>query len=357
MTVPRRPLVSVVVPAFNAAPWIADTLASVAAQTADPDDLELLIVDDGSSDDTVAAARESLAHARCRWNLICRPNGGPGRARNVGWQAAAGQWIQFLDADDLLDPDKLAIQLRRAALACSDTAVIYSAWTTFGLIDARWERPGLVVQPRLHGDVVEQLLHSENAIATGAQLYARNWLARVGGWDERWTNGEDHDLAVRVAFEGGRFVEAAADRPLFFYRRHGPAVTSLTTRSGRLNAEAWLRVAGMVEDQSRARHQLTPGRARQIARIYAGFGKWLSEYDWTAATAWFDRLERIEPRFLPEWSPKLRHLSRVLGFRRAAWVAARIRRLRRAPAASPHLVAIDPPRFTARPPGVPAARC
>src|SRR6185369_11003713 len=110
------------------------------------------------------------------------------------------------------------------------------------------------------------------------------WIEQVGAWDEKYTNGEDHELAFRVAFAGGRYEFAPSDRPLFFYRRHGPS--SLTNRSGQKNAEAWLRLAKFVEEQSRSRNELTPGRRALIAKAYGGCSRWLADYDWPATQVW-----------------------------------------------------------------------
>ena len=335
--------VAVVVPAFNASRWIGETLASVGAQTVNPASLEVIVVDDGSTDDTAERARTVLASLPFRSRVLCQANAGPSRARNLGWASCESEWIEFLDADDLLHPEKLARQIDTGMRAGPEAAVVYCPWQAFGTIDTRWEQPRRVARPRLEGDTVTALLDGGNAVPTGAQLFRRSWLERVGGWDERWRNGEDHDLYFRVAFAGGRFVCADADEPLFFYRRHPPAVGSLSNRSGRVNAETWLRVAADVEERSRALGDLPPERAARIAHLYAGCAKWLAEFDWRAARPWLDRLERLHPGYVPDWSGRLRLLSRLTGYRRAVWLAARLRRLRGPADPSPHLVEVAPP--------------
>src|SRR5258708_40363258 len=112
-----RPLVSVVIPLFNAEDWIEDTLRSVQAQQLDPKELEVLIVNDGSTDRGVERAAAVLSTSRIPYRFIGGPNRGPSHARNLGWRLARAPWIQFLDADDLLSPDKISTQLRAAANA------------------------------------------------------------------------------------------------------------------------------------------------------------------------------------------------------------------------------------------------
>ena len=103
------PLVSIITPVYNAAPWLRETLASVRAQTLT--DWEQILVDDGSSDNSVAIA-EAAAKQDARFRLIRTPqNMGPSSARNLAIEAARGRFIAFLDADDYWEPHKLSRQL------------------------------------------------------------------------------------------------------------------------------------------------------------------------------------------------------------------------------------------------------
>lgn len=341
------PAVTVVVPAYNSARWVGETLASVAAQTVGPAALEVVVVDDGSTDGTADAAERYLSATALRWRVIRQPNRGPGAARNAGYRAGRAAWVQFLDADDLIDPEKVAIQLAAARAADDSTAAVYSSWQKFGLIDPRWEL-GHPVTPGIgEEDTVLDLLRDPHGIATGSQLYARRWLDRVGGWDEEHRNGEDHELMLRVGLAGGRFRPVPAGRPLFFYRRHG-TLSSLTTQSGRANAEVGLRLAWSAAGWWRARGDLTPDRAAFLARRIGGSARWLADYDWPAARAWARRAHDLDPGYRPEWSGRFRLLAGVVGTARAMWLAAKVRGLLRQFRARPpahRLVTIDPPTF------------
>jgi len=88
----------------NSRQWIAETIRSVLAQTASTASYELVIVDDGSNDDSVEVATEALHGAPIEWRLVRSSNLGPSHARNLGWRAARGTWIQFLDSDDVIHP-------------------------------------------------------------------------------------------------------------------------------------------------------------------------------------------------------------------------------------------------------------
>jgi glycosyltransferase involved in cell wall biosynthesis len=102
---PGSPTISVVIPTFNRGPWLAETVASVLAQTLPP--LEVLIVDDGSTDDTPGVC----AHFPRPVRYIRQENAGVAAARNRGSAEARGEWLAFLDSDDLWTPDKLEVQL------------------------------------------------------------------------------------------------------------------------------------------------------------------------------------------------------------------------------------------------------
>ena len=97
--------VSVIIPAYNAERWLPETLASVAAQ--EWPDLEVIVVDDGSTDGTAAFVEQAYP----QWTLHRSENRGVSHARNLGTQLANGEFVQYLDADDILQPGKLARQV------------------------------------------------------------------------------------------------------------------------------------------------------------------------------------------------------------------------------------------------------
>jgi cellulose synthase/poly-beta-1,6-N-acetylglucosamine synthase-like glycosyltransferase len=114
------PVISIVIPCYNAARWLAATLASVLSQRGV--DLDVISVDDGSTDETSEVVRSICPDAR----IIRTENQGPNAARNLGTSFSSGEFVQHLDADDLLAPDKLAIQV--AALEQSGADVAYGDW-------------------------------------------------------------------------------------------------------------------------------------------------------------------------------------------------------------------------------------
>ncbi len=321
-------LVSIIIPAFNAAPWIGDALNSVLAQTYPHPQLEIVVVDDGSTDDTAAVARARLNTGDIQWTVLQQPNGGPSRARNVGWQQARGQWIQFLDADDWLDAEKIAIQMSSAQHLPEEAAVVYSTWQSQVPIAQYWQAVDQSVTPCISAQAAVDLLRTENFIATGSQLFRRDWLARVGGFDEARFLIEDNQLLLRMALYGGRFEYAASKRPLFFYRRR--AAGSLSQRDPNEFIDSCVLNAQLVEEHYRANGGLTVEAKAVVGASYFQAARYYAEHDAQAFERMVRQLERLQPHFVPLGPAHLRLLSRLIGYRRAERVAVLYRRIKRA---------------------------
>ena len=213
------PSVSVIMPAYNAERFIARGMASALAQSAG--DLELIVVDDGSTDAT--AARVS-ACSDPRVRLIRQPNRGVSRARNRGLREATGDWVAFLDSDDEWAPDFLASML--GALSSAPHAVLaYCGWQNVGLAGPRgapWVPPDFEAGDKLLSfmDMCPWPIH--------AALTRRAQLLEAGGFPEQYTHAEDYSL----------WLEVAAFRPivrvprvLAYYHWHdGPRATHQVVR-------------------------------------------------------------------------------------------------------------------------------
>ena len=206
------PLVSVIVPAFNAAAFLADSVRSVLSQTMD--DLECIVVDDGSTDGTAAVL--SGIHD-CRLRVLRRPRneGSVSFARNHGLAHASGRYVAFLDADDWWFPEKLQVQLafheRRPELG-----LVYCGYAT---TDPALARLRTVVVPsavdRLRGQV---LLEASGIGFASTALIPAHVLRDVGGFATHLSVSEDIDLAERIA---SRHPIAGVPRCLALYRGHG----------------------------------------------------------------------------------------------------------------------------------------
>jgi glycosyltransferase involved in cell wall biosynthesis len=188
-------LVSVIVPAFQAARFIERTLESALGQT--HAELEIIVVDDGSTDQTRAIV-ERVAGRDARVRLIRQANGGVSRARNVAIAQARGAYIAPLDADDLWHPTKIEKQLRCFRNAPESTGVVYCH---FAVID---EDDRVMLPRRIYhaptGHVYPHLAVGNIVGNASAPLVKRSLLESVGGYDEDFREGcEDLDFYLRLA--------------------------------------------------------------------------------------------------------------------------------------------------------------
>lgn len=196
------PSISVVVPVFNQAPTLAATLESLRAQTCP--DWECLIADDGSTDASRAIS-EPFLRTDSRFRYLHQANRGLPAARNLGIAAARGEFLQFLDGDDLLTPNKFSDQL--AAQRESQADVLYSDYLCFVSTDPR--NTGTYSRVVLRGDPVVDLAanwEKDLSIPVHCFLYRRSLVRACGDFDERMVCGkEDWDFHLRVALAGPRY--------------------------------------------------------------------------------------------------------------------------------------------------------
>jgi glycosyltransferase involved in cell wall biosynthesis len=190
-----NPMVSVILPTYNRLRYLRPAVDSVFAQTLT--DWELIIADDGSEGETAAYLDTLASDPRVR--LLRLPHSGdPGRSRNVALQAASGEYLAFLDSDDVWLPEKLAVQV--ASLERHRSC----GWghTAFTLID----ESGLLVTgararlwPAAEGWILEKLVKMETVIAISSAIFRRPLLEHVGGFDVGLPVCNDYDLWLRVA--------------------------------------------------------------------------------------------------------------------------------------------------------------
>jgi glycosyltransferase involved in cell wall biosynthesis len=319
------PAVTVVVPAFNAERWIGESLSSIIAQSYPKNSLEIVVVDDASTDRTSDAAAAILDRSGIAYRVIRNGSpSGPSAARNSGWRASRGQWLQFLDADDQLAPSKIELQACAAIAASSDIAALHSPWARLVQRDGRWiEAP--VMQPRTGDDPLLDLLRAENFMQLGCLLFSRTWLERVNGFDESLWFIEDVDLLLRLVMSGAALQAVSSPQALSRYRQHS---ASLSRSDDTRFVEGCVRNARLAECYWRDRGQLTAERASVLAGIYFMGARFFSGRDSHRFDALVDDVYRLEPNFLPKEPRTLRMLTRLFGYPRAERYAVQYRRLK-----------------------------
>lgn len=218
------PLISVIIPAYNAEKTIKETIKSVLNQTIS--DFEILVINDGSQDGTVEIV-ESITDSRIK--LFSYPNAGPQKTRNRGIHHASGDYIALLDADDRWTPDKLASQLK--ALQDNPQAAVAYSWTDYIDESDQFLRPG----PHIHasGDIFPQLLLAD-CIGSGSNpLIRQQALAEVGNFDESLPAAQDWEMWLRLA---ARYPFVVVPEVQVFYRISG---NSWSSNVYRMEAASW----------------------------------------------------------------------------------------------------------------------
>ena len=251
-----EPLVSILIPAYNAQEWIADTLRSAISQTWHRK--EIIVVDDGSTDQTYAIARQFEAQGVV---VVRQENQGASAARNKAFSLSHGDYIQWLDADDLLAPDKIAKQMAVLDESGDKRTLISSAW---GVFLYRYYRANFI-PTGLWCDLspIEWLLRkmgqNNTYMQTATWLVSRQLTEAAGPWDTRLLGDDDGEYFCRVllASNGVRFVREGK----VYYRGPGLAFRGLSHigQSARkidahwLSMQLHLKYLRSLEDSERVR--------------------------------------------------------------------------------------------------------
>ncbi len=220
-----KPLVSILIPAYNAEAWISDTLRSAIAQTWERK--EIIVVDDGSKDQTLAVARQFESE---QVRVVTQKNQGAAATRSNAFSLCQGDYIQYLDADDLMGPDKVATQMNALGPSPNYRTLLSGSWGKFLY---RYHRTKFIPSA-LWCDLspVEWLVRrmGQNLyMQTASWLTSRGLVEAAGPWDPRLLGDDDCEFFCRVllASDGVRFVPDSK----VYYRDSGSSSLSYIGRS------------------------------------------------------------------------------------------------------------------------------
>ncbi|MCK1708606.1 MULTISPECIES: glycosyltransferase family 2 protein [unclassified Bradyrhizobium] len=265
-------LVSVVIPAFNASATIDETLRSVRSQS--HRELEIIVVDDGSTDNTITVVRRNLAEDP-RISIIEQHNAGVAAARNAGWQVARADFVAFIDADDLWTHDKIEQQLRALLDGGKRTGLVYS-W--YDWIDAD-SCVSARSDPVFHAGQVLDYLCQGNFIGNGSSALVRR-----------------EALIVARGFESGlRASGAEGCEDLLFYCRVAEAYHFAVVPEYQIgyrylpnnmssNMPRMFRSWMLVADEIMTRH---PGRGPLLEQGFRSYARWLLRRALTSGQLWY----------------------------------------------------------------------
>ncbi|MGK7900453.1 MAG: glycosyltransferase [Hormoscilla sp.] len=215
------PLISVIIPVYNGEKTIRETIESILNQTFS--DFELIVINDGSTDTTLSIVN-SIQDPRLK--VFSYPNGGASASRNRGIARATGEYISFIDADDLWTPDKLEAQFK--ALQENQEAAVAYSWTNCIDESSKFLHPGGYIT--LNGDVYAHMLVVNFLICGSNPLIRRQALDEVGEFDKSLMGTEDWDMWLRLA---ARFHFVAVPTPQILYRQVADSVSSNIVRQER----------------------------------------------------------------------------------------------------------------------------
>ncbi|MDZ4722204.1 MAG: glycosyltransferase [Roseiflexaceae bacterium] len=317
------PLVSVLIPTYNRANYLPEALHSVLTQSFT--DVEVIIVDDGSTDDTPALLTQ-ITDPRVR--CFSQTNAGTAAARNTALRAARGKYVACLDSDDRWDAEFLAITIPPLE-ANPHIGVVYVRCRSMDQDGGPLARM-VGVPPLFPNDMLASLLYGDHLCAIGA-VTRRMLLEQVGGWEQTLVNTEDWDLWLKLA-------------PLTQFCFIDRVLASIRVHTGRATGQASPRLKRVLNDRERvlarafARPGLTPKALaiRPIAyrNLYIDLGmRTVEAFGWRAALPYYVRAVTIAPnpiaalaRLASQFIYR-RLLSRsVWGVGLADWAARRKRR-------------------------------
>lgn len=249
-----KALVSVIVPTYDRAELIVQTLDSVSNQSYRP--IELIIVDDGSTDNTGEIVknwqRELSSVESLKVKYVYQPNNGAPAARNRGASESCGEFIQFLDSDDLLAPDKIAAQVNAFARLGKMTAV-FGDFRRF----ADGKKGKILLYHKSTPLNPEQALKNwlEGKFA-GPQsiLWRRTDFVEIGPWDESLSLNQDGEYATRFLLKGGKF--AYCQNAWAYYRHYTDATTRLAGEITGSAIKSSFRVLNRIENSLRKRGEI-----------------------------------------------------------------------------------------------------
>jgi glycosyltransferase involved in cell wall biosynthesis len=298
---PDKPLVSIIIPCYNAERWISEAIQSCLDQTYRP--IEIIVIDDGSTDGSLEVIK-SFGEA-VRWET--GPNRGGNAARNRGFALSQGDYIQFLDADDYLLPEKIERQV--SFLEESGADVVYGDWRhQHHRPDGTWFLGDVIVTGMKH-DILAALL-SPWWVAPLALLWRRQAVLQAGGWDERIYAGQDKDFLLSAALAGVSIHYQTGCYAI--YRRYGNVTVSTSNRQRWL--ENHTRIVEKAEQKLVMMNRLSPIYREALAQSYFQIATNYCTIDSSRYTELLTRIQLLCPGFKPISSGTYSMLQNLFGF-------------------------------------------
>jgi glycosyltransferase involved in cell wall biosynthesis len=303
------PLVSILIPAYNAQAWISETIQSALSQTWARK--EIIVVNDGSTDDTLSIVRR---YESSMLKIIHQENGGACRARNRALSECQGDYIQWLDADDLLAPNKIERQLRVAQDEVDPHVLFASAWGRFYYTQSKVKfEPTPLWQDVDAAEWLVLWLANPWMIPPHAWLVSRQLTDEAGPWDEQLTRDQDGEYFCRVVSHSS-YIKFVSESRSYYRMANTSSLSNTTTR------KAWESICRSTEltiGHVLAHENSERTRTACISRLNRD-ASMLEIYAPDLALHLHQRIKELGGKILPEKiSRKYAFVQRIIGARNA----------------------------------------
>lgn len=298
---------SIVIPAYNSAKTIERTLESVFVQ--DYPNLEIIVVNDGSTDNT----EQVLKKYSDKINYYYQTNAGVSIARNLGFEKSTGEYIQYLDADDLLAEGKISKQIQ--AIEENEADVAYGDWMRFTENDFVYKELEMVEREMNLRPEIELITDFWTPLA--ALLYTRTIANKIGGWNTALPVIQDARYALDAAIHQAKFIYTPG--VMGYYRVHETG--SLSTRNRFNFMNDCLENAKQIDAIWRKEYSTDLEKKKAIINVLRFCVNEFSILDKSKHKEAVSLILDIDSKFIPENSKLLRTMSKLLGYRTAETIA------------------------------------
>jgi glycosyltransferase involved in cell wall biosynthesis len=305
-------LVSVIIPCFNAERWLAEAIDSCLQQTYA--NIEIIVIDDGSTDKSLEIIK-SYGN-KIIWESL--PHRGGNHARNRGFVLSRGEYIQYLDADDYILPEKIERQVR--FLEETDADVVYGDWRHKRHLSNGTSFLDKIEVPKAQLDILESLL-ANWWTAVASLLYKRMAVINSGGWDENFLAAQDRDFFISVVIKDAKVVYQPGCYSI--YRRHGNVTVSTLSKS------LWVKSHCLVLEKAEKKllqlNKLSMKYRCALAKSYFELGRESLFIDYSQYLQLLEKALTIFPDFKANSRRGVyKFAQNICGFRQTEKIACRI---------------------------------
>lgn len=263
----KFPLVSILIPMYNAEKYIEETLNSCINQTYK--NIEIIVVDDESKDNSLKIVTE-ISRVDKRVKIFEQKNSGAARARNRAFELSSGEYIQYFDADDIMHTNKIKTQIDKLSLYnFSPNVVATGKWNIFyDSVNSSIENNQII-----NKDYSNRFLYFKESWENGEFIIGQSWLihrdlnTKINGWDETLTNNDDGEFFTRVAFYSEKIV--FVEKSIVYYRKgiETSLSSQLTYDSTKSRLESVNKYKELVNDYIEE-HSLSEGLINLYSKFY-----------------------------------------------------------------------------------------